>query len=198
MFEALDDGRVAADHQTKAQFEPPDPARCPLIDIVDAFGSKDRCTAHVIVEVRVAAVDDGVTGAEEGGQIVDHSLGGRTAWQHDPDGPRGRQCIDERLQVVGAHCAVFLEFTDRVVAPVVDDDAMSMPQPAPRHARTHTAETDDSDVHVRLLYAMQYEMKNRTSMCIDARFRNGAGDEIRTRDLNLGKVSLYQLSHSRT
>ena len=35
-------------------------------------------------------------------------------------------------------------------------------------------------------------------MCIDARFRNGAGDEIRTRDLNLGKVSLYQLSHSRT
>ena len=27
--------------------------------------------------------------------------------------------------------------------------------------------------------------------------RNGAGDEIRTRDLNLGKVSLYQLSHSR-
>ena len=26
---------------------------------------------------------------------------------------------------------------------------------------------------------------------------NGAGDGIRTRDLHLGKVSLYQLSHSR-
>ena len=27
---------------------------------------------------------------------------------------------------------------------------------------------------------------------------NGAGDESRTRDLNLGKVALYQLSYSRT
>jgi hypothetical protein len=27
---------------------------------------------------------------------------------------------------------------------------------------------------------------------------NGAGDEIRTRDINLGKVALYQLSYSRT
>ena len=28
--------------------------------------------------------------------------------------------------------------------------------------------------------------------------KNGAGNEIRTRDLNLGKVALYQLSYSRT
>ncbi len=27
--------------------------------------------------------------------------------------------------------------------------------------------------------------------------RNGAGNEARTRDLNLGKVALYQLSYSR-
>ncbi len=30
------------------------------------------------------------------------------------------------------------------------------------------------------------------------RFKSGAGDESRTRDLNLGKVALYQLSYSRT
>ena len=29
------------------------------------------------------------------------------------------------------------------------------------------------------------------------RIINGAGDEIRTRDINLGKVVLYQLSYSR-
>jgi hypothetical protein len=28
-------------------------------------------------------------------------------------------------------------------------------------------------------------------------FENGAGDGIRTRDINLGKVALYQLSYSR-
>ena len=29
-------------------------------------------------------------------------------------------------------------------------------------------------------------------------WKSGAGDESRTRDLNLGKVALYQLSYSRT
>ena len=29
------------------------------------------------------------------------------------------------------------------------------------------------------------------------RRENGAGNEVRTRDLNLGKVALYQLSYSR-
>ena len=29
------------------------------------------------------------------------------------------------------------------------------------------------------------------------KFGNGAGDGIRTRDINLGKVALYQLSYSR-
>ncbi len=29
------------------------------------------------------------------------------------------------------------------------------------------------------------------------RKKNGAGNEVRTRDLNLGKVALYQLSYSR-
>ncbi len=28
--------------------------------------------------------------------------------------------------------------------------------------------------------------------------KNGAGDGVRTRDLNLGKVALYQLSYSRS
>jgi hypothetical protein len=31
----------------------------------------------------------------------------------------------------------------------------------------------------------------------DKKERNGAGDEIRTRDIDLGKVALYQLSYSR-
>ncbi len=29
-------------------------------------------------------------------------------------------------------------------------------------------------------------------------WEDGAGDEIRTRDINLGKVALYQLSYSRS
>ena len=37
----------------------------------------------------------------------------------------------------------------------------------------------------------------RQSVAICGSRRNGAGDGIRTRDINLGKVALYQLSYSR-
>ncbi|GEM_PF-3867769 len=41
--------------------------------------------------------------------------------------------------------------------------------------------------------------KNRLRSSLNASgFIDGAGDGIRTRDLHLGKVSLYQLSHSRS
>ena len=39
--------------------------------------------------------------------------------------------------------------------------------------------------------------KNSLSQFANAPFENGAGDEIRTHDPNLGKVVLYQLSYSR-
>ncbi len=38
-------------------------------------------------------------------------------------------------------------------------------------------------------------MNHRESLTIEGSF--GAGNEARTRDLNLGKVALYQLSYSR-
>ncbi len=38
---------------------------------------------------------------------------------------------------------------------------------------------------------------NRFAIAPGIKNENGAGDESRTRDLNLGKVALYQLSYSR-
>ena len=48
-------------------------------------------------------------------------------------------------------------------------------------------------VHNRFATAPCYEKKGKH--CFP--FEIGAGDEARTRDLNLGKVALYQLSYSR-
>ncbi len=39
--------------------------------------------------------------------------------------------------------------------------------------------------------------KKRKNLPVGAGFLLGAGDEVRTRDLDLGKVALYQLSYSR-
>ena len=45
-----------------------------------------------------------------------------------------------------------------------------------------------------LLPRQSFEKKRKLTLPF---FQNGAGDESRTRDLNLGKVALYQLSYSR-
>ena len=39
--------------------------------------------------------------------------------------------------------------------------------------------------------------KEKSHRACTVAFESGAGDESRTRDLNLGKVALYQLSYSR-
>ena len=63
---------------------------------------------------------------------------------------------------------------------------------ASRHAlRTWLAEHDVDDKRVDLL------MGHDRPEGHERRGESGAGNETRTRDLNLGKVPLYQLSYSR-
>ena len=45
---------------------------------------------------------------------------------------------------------------------------------------------------------LQFEFKSSSERCRVRRERNGAGDGLRTRYLNLGKVALYRLSYSRS
>ena len=42
-----------------------------------------------------------------------------------------------------------------------------------------------------------FESPGKLSRCARGSIRAGAGDETRTRDINLGKVALYQLSYTR-
>ncbi len=56
----------------------------------------------------------------------------------------------------------------------------------------------------RIVWRREAESNRRERICnpVHSHFAiapiSGAGDESRTRDLNLGKVALYQLSYSRT
>ena len=42
-----------------------------------------------------------------------------------------------------------------------------------------------------------YILQKRKNPAVQGFSKIGAGNEVRTRDLNLGKVALYQLSYSR-
>ena len=59
-----------------------------------------------------------------------------------------------------------------------------------------TSITDDRDVFQSGTYDVDDENKKAPSMT--GLFEFGAGNETRTRDPNLGKVVLYQLSYSRS
>ena len=64
----LDDVRTAADHQAVAALGAPDAAGRADVDVVDALRRERSRPAHVVLEVRVAAVDDHVAGRQAGGE----------------------------------------------------------------------------------------------------------------------------------
>ena len=85
---------LAADHQAVAALEPPDAAACPDVKIVDAarfehFGSPD-----IIVEIRVAAVNDDVIGREVRKEVIQCRIH-RGRGYHQPDNTRSGELIDE-------------------------------------------------------------------------------------------------------
>ena len=48
------------------------------------------------------------------------------------------------------------------------------------------------------VFLARLKIKRENGCCTFSLRQSGAGNEARTRDLNLGKVALYQLSYSRT
>src|SRR6478752_9471463 len=86
--ERLDRVGVATDHQAVADLEAPDPTRCAGIDVLDAVCLQVFLPPDVVVDVRVATVDDRVARLEVLEQLGDLRLGRIAGRDHDPDRPR--------------------------------------------------------------------------------------------------------------
>src|SRR5437870_634120 len=148
-LEALHRLRVAADHQAEAVGEAPDPSRHASIDVFDALLLQLGMAPLVVVEVRVAAVDDRVAGLEVLEQLLDLRLGRVAGRDHDPDGPRLLQLADQlgdRERAVGALAGDLLRLFG---GPVVRDDFVLVAQQAANHVRAHPPQADESDAHLR-------------------------------------------------
>src|SRR3954447_1230644 len=145
----VDRGGVAADHQAIADLEPPDPARRARVDIADALLLEHGVTPDVVVEVRVAAVDDRVTRLEVLEELVDLRFGRVTCRDHDPDGTWLLQRADEigdrecRRRPLGSDLARLLR------CPVVDHDVVAVAHEPADHVGPHPAQTDEPDAHCR-------------------------------------------------
>ncbi len=93
-----DDVGVAADHEAVPALGAPDAAARAGVDVVQPARLERRRPPHIVLEVRVAAVDDDVARRHAVGECVDCLFGRCSGRNHHPDGarwlrawPRGRR-----------------------------------------------------------------------------------------------------------
>jgi hypothetical protein len=143
----------AADHQAVAALEAPDAAAGPDVHVLDALGRQLLGAADVIDVVRIAAVDQDVTVAEQRHEIGDDAIddAGR---RHEPDGSRRGQLADEVREGGGAAglaagllADARLRLSDDVGATVVDDELVPGLREPDHHVLPHAAQTDHPQLH---------------------------------------------------
>src|SRR4029078_5629945 len=103
--------------------------------------------SYVVVEVRVAAVDDRVARLEVLEQLDDLSLRRIAGRDHDPDRPplcqRGDQ-LGDRERRFGSLAGDLLGL---LRSPVIDDDLVTIAPGPADHVGPHPPETDNPELH---------------------------------------------------
>ena len=95
---------------------------------------------------RIAAVDDDVVGIEVGGNIVDN-LPCDSSRHHHPNGSRSAQFPGKVCETVGTLGAFRNQRGHRREVYVVHDGSVAVTQQSTHQVRSHSAESDHSQVH---------------------------------------------------
>jgi hypothetical protein len=146
-IEVPDNVGFAADHHAIAPFQSPDPAAGPHIHVVNSFGPKLRSSPDVVDVIGVPAVDENIAGFEIGRQICNRAIDhGRR--NHQPDGSRLFQLLDQILQAGGARRLLSHKLFHRFRRKVEDHGLLALFQKAPNHIGAHAAQADHSQLHI--------------------------------------------------
>jgi hypothetical protein len=146
----LYDGRLATDHLAITALEAPDATRRTDVDVVDpALGERLR-PANVVVIVRVATVDDGIVGFEQGREFVKGGVDdGRR--HHDPDRARLLELGDQVGDRSGRRRASLRQVERRLWMNIEDHALLAGAEAATNHVGPHPSESDHSEFHLLLL-----------------------------------------------
>ena len=128
---------VAADHQAKADLQPPDAAGDARVDKVDPAVLRLGVAALRVAEVRVAPVDDRVALVDELQQVVDDVFGDLSGRDHQPEGSRRLELLLQVGQRVGGA---------RLDVRVVREDVMACLAEALGHPRAHPPQADHAEL----------------------------------------------------
>ena len=139
--------RRRADHQAVAALEPPHAAAGADVDVGDALGGQLLRAADVVLEVGVAAVDDGVALAEAGAELAHRLLGDLAGRHHAPRRLRRLELRHELVERGGAGRALGDELLDGRLIRVEHDRGVPAAQQPAHHVRAHPTESDHANLH---------------------------------------------------
>ncbi len=130
-------------------------------DEVQALFPEFRFAAAGVVEVRVAAVDDHVALFQEGGELVDHRVGGVTRVDHDDQAARALQGLHELFRGFGPdEVPLVAELVDHGGhagdGPVVQGHGVSVAGEVAGQVAAHHAESGDADLSRCLRHMLRY------------------------------------------
>ena len=103
--------------------------------------------AHIILEKRVAAVDQDIAGFQQAGQLDDRVVGDLARREHDPDRARLLQLVHEIGKVAARRGSLTGQTAHRLGAFVVDDAAMAGSHQPPHDVAAHPAKADHTELH---------------------------------------------------
>src|SRR5262245_10209875 len=146
-LEAPEDLFLAADHQTIAALGAPDAARRADVEIMDALLFEHLRAAHVVFEMRIAAVNDDVAGGHRLRPPVDGLFSRGAGGDHRPDGARLSHLFDQFLDRSRAARAFALQLLDALGVEVEDEALVPAPHQTANHVGAHPAQANHSQLH---------------------------------------------------
>ena len=141
---------LAAHHQTVALGQAPDPAARSGVDIMNPALRERGGAAHIVVKIRVAAIDDDVVRREEAGQSINCRFGWTAGRHHHPHGARRRERCDQRVEGRRAVRPGCFRPADGFTAAIVGDDLVAGAREARHHVQSHSTEADETKLHQNL------------------------------------------------
>ena len=154
---------VAADHEAVADLEAPDAAAGAGVEVADALRVELRAALDVVLERRVAAVDEDVAFVEQRRELVDRRLRRVAVGEHDPDRARRLERLDDVGELPDRLGALSGQLLGLGVGAVPHHDAVTAAQQPARHVAAHAAQPDHRYVHLVLL-VMPGKTRRRTSL----------------------------------
>ena len=155
---------VAADHRAVAVLEAPDAAGDARVHEVDAALREQRVAALRVLEVGVAAIDDGVAGREERRELLHRRLGRVAGRHHEPDDARARPASPRPPRASRRQSSPSAMICLRLVERAIPGHHVMAGAVEPsRHVGAHAAEPGQDQVHVTRSRALRRSAGPRPS-----------------------------------